>query len=262
VIRVVRAEWLKLRTTAVPWVLTGIAVLALGLTILGLFLQKPDFNQSSNAGYIVPHTTQQLNNLAGAGLSFGYLFALLLGVLCITTEFRHKTVTTAFLVTPNRPVFVVGKLILAALAGAALAVVLLVATLTGGGLALVARGGSFSSLLHQVPSVAPGMILVMALFGILGVGVGSLLTNQVAAIVTVLGWFIIGQTILVGLVNGAARWVPTGAASAAANVSQGHRDGAASFQLFNWWQGTLLMLAYGLVFAVIGSAVLTQRDIS
>jgi hypothetical protein len=52
-----------------------------------------------------------------------------------------------------------------------LAVVMLVATtLIGGGITLVARGGSFSALLHQVPAVAPGMLLVFALFGILGVG--------------------------------------------------------------------------------------------
>ncbi len=32
--------------------------------------------------------------------------------------------------------------------------------------------------------------------------------------------------------------------------------------LFSWWQGSLLILAYGLIFAVVGSAVLTQRDIT
>ena len=34
------------------------------------------------------------------------------------------------------------------------------------------------------------------------------------------------------------------------------------FGLFNWWQGALLILAYGLVFAAIGSVILTQRDIT
>jgi hypothetical protein len=179
--------------------------------------------------------------------------------LCLTTEFRHKTVTTSFLVTPRRPRFVGSKLLTAALLGAGLAVIMLVATLIGGGATLAAQGGSITDLVHQLPAVAPGMILVFALFAVLGVGVGSVLTNQVAAIVVCLGWFIILQQILVELVHGAARWVPTGAASAASNLTRGR---GADFGLFNWWQGTLLMLAYGLAFAAVGSLILTRRDIT
>jgi ABC-2 type transport system permease protein len=256
-IHVIRAEWLKIRTTAIPWLLTGIALIINGLVILGQFLSRDD-GASPSSGFTVPHTTQQLRNLVGAGL-IGYLFALLLGTLMVTTEFRHKTVTTSFLVTPVRPKFVIAKLVSAALLGAGLAVIMLVATLIGGGLTLSARGGSFSDLLHQVPAVAPGMILVFALFAVLGVGVGSVLTNQVAAIIVVLGWFLILENILIGLDHGAERWVPTGAATAAANVTRGR---GADFGLFNWWEGALLMLGYGLAFALLGSLILTQRDIT
>jgi ABC-2 type transport system permease protein len=271
VIKIVRAEWLKLRTTAVPWVLGAIAIIINGLLILVIFL-----NHGSNAGGFggggggdngqtlltgpnYPHTVQQLRNLVGSGFT-GYLLALLLGVLMVTTEFRHKTVTTAFLITPVRPIMVGGKLLMAAIAGIGLALIMLVTAVIGGGLTLISLGGSFSALLHQVPAVAPGMILVFVLFAILGVGIGSLLTNQVAAIMVTLGWFIILEGILVSLVNGAARWVPTGAAEAAANISRS-RTGISSL-LFNWWQGSLLIVAYGLVFAVVGSYILTRRDIT
>jgi hypothetical protein len=151
------------------------------------------------------------------------------------------------------------KLITSALMGAALAVVVLVATVIGGGLTLAARGGSFNDMIRQVPAVAPGMILVFALFAVLGVGVGSVLTNQVAAIMVVLGWFVILESILIGLVHSAARWVPTGAAAAASRLSRGQ---GARFGLLNWWEGTLLMLFYGLAFAAIGSLILAQRDIT
>jgi ABC-2 type transport system permease protein len=237
VIATLRSEWLKLRTTAVPWVLTGIALIVNALLLLVIFLTRPDFSPAgTQPGYTVPHTTQQLRNLVGAGFQ-GYLFALLLGTLIVTTEFRHKTVTTSFLVTPVRARLVAGKLLFAAICGAVLAVIMLVATIIGGGLTLAARGGSFSDMVHQIPAVAPGMILVFALFAILGVGVGSVLTNQVAAIIVVLGWFIILEGILVSLVHGAERWVPTGAAIAAANLTRGR---GADFGLFNWWQGALL----------------------
>jgi ABC-type transport system involved in multi-copper enzyme maturation permease subunit len=258
-----RSEWLKLRTTAVPWVLGGIALLIDALLILVIFLSRNGGPGGggpvgNSTGFTVPETTQQLRNLVGAGFE-GYLFALLLGVLMVTTEFRHKTVTTSFLVTPRRTRFVAAKLITAAVLGALLAVVMLVATVIGGGLTLAARGGSFSAMVHQIPAVAPGMILVFALFAILGVGIGSVLTNQVAAIMVTLGWFIILEGILVNLVNGAERWVPTGAATAAANLTRGQ---GTHFGLFNWWQGTLLMLFYGLAFAAVGSFILARRDIT
>jgi len=267
VIAIIRSEWLKMRTTAVPWVMTGIALVINGLLILVYFVNhgsggggggggSSDVNTFGVPDY--PHTTRQLRNLLGSGFT-GYLLALLVGVLCITTEFRHKTVTTTLLVTPRRGQFVAGKLITSALLGAALAVIMLVATLVGGGLTLSAQGGSFADLLRQVPAVAPGMILVFALFAILGVGVGSLLTNQVAAIIVALGWFIIVESILVGLVNGAEKWVPTGAAIAASNLTRGM---GSRFGLFNWWEGGLLILGYGLFFAVVGSLVLTRRDIT
>lgn len=260
----IRSEWIKIRTTAIPWVLAGIALVINGLLILVYFVSHNgggggNGNGNGSFGFPnYPHTTQQLRNLLGSGFQ-GYLFALLLGTLMVTVEFRHKTVTTSFLVTPHRPRFVGAKLVTAAILGAVLAVIMLVVTFIAGGIVLSVQGGSLSSLIRQIPAVAPGMILVFALFAILGAGVGSVLTNQVAAIVVCLGWFIILEGILVSLVHGAERWVPTGAAAAASNLTRGR---GADFGLFNWWQGTLLMLAYGLVFAAIGSLILTRRDIT
>ncbi len=256
-IAAIRSELLKIRTTAVPWVLAAIAIVIEGLLLLVIFLSR---NNPDDSGYTVPHTTQQLRNLLGSGFE-GYLLALLLGVLMVTTEFRHKTVTTSYLTTPRRVEFVGAKIISAAILGALLAVLMLVVALLGGGLTLSARGGSFSGLVHQIPAVVPGFVLVFVLFAILGVGVGSIITNQVAAIIIVLGWFIILEGILTALVNAAYKWVPTGAAQAASNLTRGNHNGN-QFTLFSWWQGALLMLAYGLVFAAIGSFLLTKRDIT
>jgi len=263
VIAAIRSEWLKLRTTSIPWLLSGIALVLTGLLILLYFVNHGDGGPDHQGGFgppdpSVPHTVQQLRNLVGRGVNI-YVFALLLGVLIITVEFRHKTVTTSFMVTPRRPLFVAGKLLIAAISGAALALVVLAGTVLGGGIALSAKGGSFSALAHQIGPVLPGMVLVYALLAILGVGVGSLLTNQVAAIVVCLGWFLIVENIIGGIWTGTVRWLPSGAAQAAANVSAG---GNQQIGLFSWWQGSLLILVYGLTFATLGSLVLTRRDIT
>jgi ABC-2 type transport system permease protein len=256
-----RSEWIKLRTTAVPWVMTGIATLITALSILLIFLNGASGNGNGNnapAFSIVPQTTQQLRNLVGAGVG-GYIFAMLLGTLMVTAEFRHKTVTTSFLVLPRRPQFVGAKLITAAVVSIGMAVFLLVFTVIGAGIGLAADGGSFSALIRQIPAVAPGMLLVYALFGILGVGVGSLLTNQVAAIIVCLGWFLIVEQIIIGIWHGTSKWLPSGAASAASNVTRGR---GMDYGLFSWWEGGLLILAYGLIIAAIGSAIMAQRDIT
>jgi hypothetical protein len=262
-IAVLRSEWLKLRTTSIPWLLSIIALVITGLLILLYFV-----NKGSNGGPHdhatfgpptpdIPHTTQQLRNLLGTSVGI-YVFALLLGVLIITVEFRHKTVTTSFLTTPHRTRFVGGKVLIAVITGAALGVIVLAGTLLIGGITLSAKGGSFSSLVHQLGAVAPGLILVYALMAVLGVGVGSLLTNQVAAIIVCLGWFLILENIIGGIWNGTVKWLPSGAAAAASNVSSGRND----VGLFNWWQGSLLILVYGLVFAALGSILLARRDIT
>ena len=54
--------------------------------------------------------------------------------------------------------------------------------------------------------------------------------------------------------------MPTGAAPPPPTSRRNRGD--ADLGLFNWWQGALLMLAYGLVFALLGSLILTRRDIT
>jgi hypothetical protein len=184
---------------------------------------------------------------------------MLLGVLCITTEFRHRTVTTSFLVTPRRSTFVAAKLLIAAILGAGLAVVMLISSVVAGGVTLAARGGSFTALLHQVPAVAPGTIIVFTLSALLGAGIGSIVTNQVAAVIATIGWFFVINQILVGVIHGAERWVPTGAATAAAHLTRGLNT---NYGLFTWWQATILLLAYALLFAGIGSKILSTTDIT
>jgi len=262
-IAVLRSEWLKLRTTTIPWLLTGIALLITALSLLGYFLNHGDQGPNHSGGFgqptpNIPHTVQQLRDLVGRGIG-GYIFALLLGALVITVEFRHKTVTTSFLTTPHRTRFVLGKILISAITGAVLAVIVLAATVIGAGIVLSAEGGSFSAMARQIGAVAPGMILVYALFAVLGVGVGSLLTNQVAAIIVCLGWFLIVETIIEAIWTGTTRWLPSGAAAAAASVSAGRGQNVG---LFTWWQGSILILLYGAVFAALGSYLLTRRDIT
>ncbi len=265
-IALVRAEWLKLRTTAVPWVLLGVALVLTGLGILFAFLSGGGNNNGGNGNgptWITPHTVDQLRNLAGAGIT-AYLSAMLLGVLCITTEFRHKTVTNAFLVTPRRGRFITAKLITSALAGAVYAIAVLLVSVGVGAFILSLRHGSVSDLIHQIPAVAPGLIAVFVLYALFGTGIGSLLTNQVAALILVLAWVLLIENLIGLFLNnvieeGLSKWLPGSAAQSLANHTARARDAT---PLLPWWGGGLVLLAYGLGFALLGWFVMSRRDIT
>jgi energy-coupling factor transporter ATP-binding protein EcfA2 len=106
--------------------------------------------------------------------------ALILGVLAITTEFRHGTTGSTFLVSPRRYPVLVAKLaamlLLGLLAGVAFVVV-------NGGLALPlfsARGVELPATSDLV-SIYAGVGASFALLCAFGLGVGAIVRNQVSA---------------------------------------------------------------------------------
>ena len=55
-IAVLRSEWLKLRTTTIPWLLSGIALFITGLLLLVYFLNHGDGGPEARAGGFGPPT--------------------------------------------------------------------------------------------------------------------------------------------------------------------------------------------------------------
>ena len=108
--RLISSELLKLRSTR-----TAVALIAsvVGLVVLiGLIATiTADFEQDEVM-------TVDLLGIAG----FAQVFALILGVLAVTTEFRHGTITPTLIVSPDRVRLVMAKLAAHALAGLILGV--------------------------------------------------------------------------------------------------------------------------------------------
>jgi ABC-2 type transport system permease protein len=182
--------------------------------------------------------------------------ALLLGILGVTGEFRHQTVTQTFLVTPDRGRVVAAKLIGYPLAGIALALATLAVTGTVAAGWLAAKGMTPSLLDARLGRVVGVALLGAGLCGLVGVGVGALVRNQVAAMVGTLVWVLVVEGLLLNLLNAPSlgKWLPSAAAAAAITSPGGDhltRSG-----------GTLLLAAYGLVLALIGTRLVVRRDIT
>ena len=131
----------------------------------------------------------------------GIIFILLLGVMIMSGEFRHGTITQTLLITPNRWKVLGAKLIAAALAGFVIGVIAEVFTFVLFWPLLQIRGIDFV-FEDEARSYVIGSILATTLWGALGVAVGSLMRNQVAAIIVVFAAFLIVEPILTGVLEG------------------------------------------------------------
>jgi hypothetical protein len=258
VTRLVRAELLKLRTTPGPWIVLGVTLLFTCLGVVAAFLVTGN-GPNASTRFVAPHTVHRLRLLLGAGFAVGGVWmAAVVGVLSVTTEYRHKVMTTTLLVTPQRARLLVGKGIVSVIWGVLLGLASLVVVAAFGIPLLAAEGGSLSALLRQVGPVVPGLLGAFALLALFGVGFGVLVKNQVGAILSVLVLSIILEPILDGLLPSVGRWLPSAASQAVAGGLAARND----LSLLSWWLGALVLIAWGVVPAVIGYFVSFRRDVT
>src|SRR5215210_4654327 len=102
-----RSEWLKLRTTRTPlWLTLAMLVLAgVGAATFAGGTPESDLPEQDWA-----------ENLADAA-GVATWFALLLGILLMTGEYRHGTITPTFLASPDRDRVLTAKVVVAGLSG-------------------------------------------------------------------------------------------------------------------------------------------------
>ena len=112
-IRLVRAELLKLRTTQVWFWLLIAAVAIAAVFVIGPFAAS-DISTAHDLADVFH------------GASIAYIVVFVLGALGVTTEFRYQTITPTVLATPSRWSLVGAKMITYAMVGAAYALICLV----------------------------------------------------------------------------------------------------------------------------------------
>jgi ABC-type transport system involved in multi-copper enzyme maturation permease subunit len=246
----VRAELAKVMSTRLVW---GLLVGYLGFVVLNIVIAV--FTAGTQG--LPPLDSQQAVRGVFSSAATGTVFSLVLGVVAMTGEFRHGTATTTFLAVPRRGRVVFAKAVALPIAtlGYAVAGVALTALL-GYGL-LAARGVDAGAADPEILRVLGGALATVCLYSLLGVGFGSLIRNQVAAIVTALLWVMLVETGLVAFLPEVGRWTPGGAASA---MTLG--EPVRGVELLPAWAGALLFVAYGAAFAALGARLTVRRDVS
>ncbi|HEX2274848.1 MAG TPA: hypothetical protein VHG90_13315 [Acidimicrobiales bacterium] len=245
-----RAELLKLRTIRVTYgLLAGGAAMA-ALSVVAVILTA-----GREEGGPPLHTAEGVRNVFANGGSISVL-TLVLGILVVTGELRHGTITQTFLITPSRSRVIGAKVVAMALVGLVFGAVASLVVLAIGLPWLAAEDASARLLSADVLLPLTAGLASSALFGVIGVGVGALIRNQVAAVVTALVWQFVLESALVGLLPAVGKWLPQGAARA---LSQ---ETLAEGSLLPAWAGGLVLLAYGVTFAAVGARLLVRRDVT
>lgn len=245
--RLVNAELLKLRTTRAAAGVLALTVASTALIMTAVMLIAGRPGQPAIDSGILP----DLVVVAKGPL---VIFALILGVLGMSGEFRHGTATPTFLVTPQRGRVVAAKVVAYALAGVTLAAASAVVALGIGLPWLRSKGVEVAIFDADVGSRLLGLAATSALHAVLGIGLAALVRNQVVAVAAGLLWMRV-EDMLPAVVHrpGLGRWLPEGAASALTGAS------AATLSM---WAGGLLFAAYGLALALIGTRLVVRRDLT
>lgn len=266
-IRLVRAEAYKLRTVWSTWAILLVAmVLSGGFGALVAF--APHRRAEAAAVLFPPRGTAAWFDSAFSAMSVSMDLALVLGILVMTGEYRHKTVTPTYLAEPKRGRVVASKLVVSAggglvvgVAGAAMSLVL--------GFGLVAGGfGNVTRMLTEYKGIVGGVVAACVAFGLYGLGLGALLKNQVVALVVGLGVAAVVEPIIVGVFPSEGRWLPGQAALALESLSAGARrsglfGGSSGLShLVTWWEGGLALVGYAVVLAVSGALTTLRADVT
>jgi ABC-2 type transport system permease protein len=264
----VKAEFRKFFTTRMWWGMAIGMFLSGALFSLLFALVVAGSTQQGGTGGSVPlpdlDNTAMVSTVYTAGLSVAYLLTLVVGVMSIGSEYRHKTITSTFLSTPKRIRVMVAKVISLLGIGAFYGLVFLIGSVTVGGATIAIKGFSPVPELGPISRALALSLLVLGLWSLVGLGAGILIPNQVAAILIAVGAAFIVEP-LVGFLLGLVSWGQSIAPympSMATSAMVGQVNTSATVELLSWWAGALVLVAYAAVLAGIGTMLTIRRDVT
>lgn len=252
-IRLIEGEFRKLFTTKL-WLWMALGAVAITAMFMSFTIALDGSEGNPQPLLSTPEGQRNLFSVAGAS----GVFVLILGIIAITGEFRHQTVTPTFLATPRRGRVVIAKLVTYALAGIGYGVLVTAFSIALSLPWLAAKDVDISLSANGIPGAIGGVIAGIAVYCVLGVGVGALVRNQIAAIVGSLVYLFVVEAFAANLptIRDYYKYFPGGANAALTGSTQ------PGTTLLEPWQGGLLLVAYGVVFAVAGSWLAVRRDVS
>lgn len=270
-------EFRKVATTRLWWItaLLMLGYMALMAVIMAssmvLGARQADSGGEADAGGLGSAMTMALDPLSIANsvytlsLALGYIFPAMLGALAVTAEFRHRTITPTLLAEPRRGLVLGAKMAAIVPFAVVLALAGTMGTVLGGAATLVFLGEPTMLDDRGVQRTIALSFVALTIWALVGVGFGSVLPNQVAAIVVLLAFTQFVEPLLRLLLAqfdataDVSKFLPGAAGEAIAGSSLYSSSGLA--ELLTAWQGALVLMGYAVVLGLIGRVTTFRRDI-
>ena len=276
--RLLRAEFMKIRTTGTGWLfLTGFVVFtALALTISGfgshyqLYPQQGPGRAQALAQAAQARTPSGLAAIAAgmmtSGQRIGFIFALLLGVIIVTSEFANQTAAVTFVTVPRRTTVIRAKLAAAACCGALFWLVGTVIAAVTTPLFLYSQHVSTSLAGWTVARSVLLNLLAFVAWGVFGLGLGAALRSQLASVIAAIAVYVgsfgalLVFTLLYNLLHQA--WLLGGPVIAPAVASEVMVTSGPAFpHAPPGWVGGVIMIGYTVALVAGGIALTKRRDV-
>ncbi len=278
--RLARAEFMKLRTTDAGWLfLIGFIVFtALALTVNGFGTNQQLYPQRGQGGDWAQALAQAAQARTPAGLAaisasmmtsgqrVGVIFALLLGVVVVTSEFANQTAAVTFVTVPRRAKVIMAKVTAAACCGALFWLVGTVLAAVATPLFLYSQHVSTSLAGWSVARSVLLNLLAFVVWGVFGLGLGAVLRSQmgsvIAAIAVYVGSFgtMLVFTLLYNLFHqGWMLGAPVIGPAVASEVMTS--SGPAFPNAPPAWVGGIILIGYAAALAAAGLALTKRRDV-
>ncbi|MGH2922151.1 MAG: ABC transporter permease subunit, partial [Gaiellaceae bacterium] len=180
------------------------------------------------------------------------------GVMLMSGEFRHGTITQTLLVTPNRWKVLAAKLIGGAALGFGFGLIAELFSLALG-VPLLALKGVDPAFGSESVEFVVATLLATTMCGMLGVALGSVIRNQIVAIVVVFATLLIVEQILTATTE--SRWPEVqkyfpGHAIAAVVSDEDDET------LFSREGGVAVLAGYVIVLSGVGGRFVFSRDVN
>src|SRR5215475_734199 len=254
------AEWTKIRSVrSTTWTLIAFVIVTIGFAALITWVTEANWTGPRAAERNAQAIADPTSIIFGVAVYLGQLTISVLGVLVIATEYSTGVIRASLLAVPKRLPMLAAKVVVFAILVAILA-------------EIVAFGSFFvgSAILHPHVSVSlsdPGILratigagLYLTAFGLLAMGIGTLIRHSAGAIATAVGVAFV-LPIIGALLPDTSFWnhlvgyLPEQAGSMVYLV---HETG--SHIVLSAWEGFGVLCAWTAVLLGIGGYLLTRRD--
>jgi ABC-type transport system involved in multi-copper enzyme maturation permease subunit len=255
-----RSELRKVTATKTWWIL-GLVATVLVAGSAALFFAVEKSGGTNDIGFSLLTREGVQNLYSSVGSSTGYLFALVLGIVAMTGEFRFGTIVPTFLTTPQRDRPVLAKIGALAIVTGAISLAVVVVTYAVVTVLLLTTKHAPVNV-TKVVEIAFGAMLAYVLMGIVGVALGALLRNQILTLVLAILWVLIIEGIVTLLLNHwhldyISKWLPASAVGAVVSTSSIRTP-----DQLPAWGGALVLIGYAAVFAGLAFVTTLRRDVS